>query len=59
MLMGHPSQVIARSREHVPQGYFKGLTSVQVRMVMQELVTYDSEVQEALADPLEAVQKIA
>jgi hypothetical protein len=28
-------------------------------MVVQELVTYDSEVQEALADTLEAVQEIA
>jgi hypothetical protein len=59
MLMDHPTQIIARGREHVPQGYVKGLTPVQVRVVVQELVTYDSEVQEALADPLEAVQEIA
>src|ERR1044071_8666121 len=59
MLMGHPPPIIACGREHVPQGYFKGLTPVQVPMVVQELVTYDSEVQEALADTLEAVQEIA
>ena len=28
-------------------------------MVVQELVAYDAEVQEALADPLEAVQEMA
>src|SRR5215813_7856402 len=59
MLMGHPPQIIAWSRENRPQGCFKGLTPVQVPMVVQELVTCDSEVQEALADTLEAVQKIA
>src|SRR6266704_4717537 len=59
MLMGHPPQIIARGRENRPQGGFEGLTPVQVPMVVQELVTCDSEVQEALADTLEAVQEIA
>src|SRR5712692_750802 len=59
MLMGHPPQIITRGRENVPQGCFEGLTPVQVLMVVQELVAYDSEVQEALADTLEAVQEIA
>ena len=59
MLMGHPPPIIARGRENRPQGCFKGLTPVQVPMVVQELVTCDSEVQEALADTLAAVQKIA
>src|SRR2546423_13978097 len=59
MLMRHSSQIIARGRENRPQGCFEGLTPVQVPMVVQELITYDSEVQEALADTLEAVQKIA
>src|SRR4029453_18205620 len=59
MLMGHPPQVITRGRENVPQGCFVGLTPVQVPMVVQELVASDSEVQEALADTLEAVQEIA
>src|SRR2546421_2831282 len=59
MLMGHPSPIIARGRENRPQGCFEGLTPVQVPMVVQELITCDSEVQEALADTLEAVQKMA
>src|SRR5262249_39239580 len=59
MLMGHPPQIIAWSRENAPQGRFEGLMPVQVSMVVEELVACDSEVQEALADPLEAVQKIA
>ena len=59
MLMGHPPPIIARGRENRPQGCFEGLTPVHVSMVMQELIAYDSEVQEALADTLEAVQEIA
>src|SRR5215831_3102211 len=59
MLMGHPPQIIARSRENRSQGCFEGLTPVQVPMVVEELVACDAEVQEALADTLEAVQKIA
>src|SRR5881296_3323965 len=59
MLMGHPPQIITCGRENVPQGCFEGLIPIQVRMVMQELVAYNSEVQEALADTLEAVQEIA
>src|SRR3989454_2026566 len=59
MLMGHPPQIIACGRENGPQGCFEGLTPVQVSMVVQELVASDSEVQEALADTLEAVQEIA
>src|SRR4029453_7680470 len=59
MLMGHPPQIIARGRENTPQGCFEGLTPVQMPMVVQELVADDSEVQEALADPLETVQEIA
>src|SRR5262245_3815883 len=59
MLMGHPPQIIACGRENAPQGCFKGLTLVQVSMVVQELIAYDSQVQEALADTLEAVQEIA
>src|SRR5712691_13519488 len=59
MLMGHPPQIITRGRENVPQGCFEGLRPVQVPMVVQELVASDSEVQEALADTLEAVQEIA
>src|SRR5919201_1354079 len=58
MLMGHPPQIVARGQENAAQGCFEGLTPVQVPMVVQELVACDSEVQEALADPLEAVQKI-
>src|SRR5215470_12818659 len=57
MLMGHPPHIIAWSRENAPQGRFEGL--MPVSMVVEELVASDSEVQEALADPLEAVQKIA
>src|SRR5215510_14294547 len=59
MLMGHPPQIITRGRENAPQGCFEGLTPVQVSMVVQELIAYDSQVQEALADPLEVVQEIA
>src|SRR6516165_4608624 len=59
MLMGHPPQRIARSRENRSQGGFEGLTPVQVPMVVEELVACDAEVQETLADPLEAVQKMA
>ncbi len=59
MLMGHPPQIITCGRENVPQGCFEGLIPIQVRMVMQELVAYNSQVQEALADTLEVVQEIA
>src|SRR4030095_10381363 len=59
MLMGHPPQIITRGRENTPQGCFEGLTPVQMPMVVQELVASDAEVQEALADTLEAVQEIA
>src|ERR1041384_8339556 len=59
MLMGQPPSIIARGREHAPQGCFEGLTPGQVSMVVQELIAYDSQVQEALADTLEAVQEIA
>src|SRR5262247_934184 len=59
MLMGHPPQIITWSRENAPQGHFEGLMPVQVSMVVEELVACDSEVQEALADSLEAVQEIA
>src|SRR5262249_54452807 len=45
-------------RENRPQGCFEGLTPVQVRIVVQELVACDSEVQEALADPLEVIQEM-
>ena len=58
MLMGHLPQIIARGRENVPQGCFEGLIPVQVRMVVQELVAYNSQVKEALADTLEVVQEI-
>ena len=59
MLMGHPPPITARGRENAPQGCFEGLTPVQVPIVVQELVACASEVQEALADTLEAVQEIA
>src|SRR5262245_57346981 len=59
MLMGHPPQRIACGRENAPQGCFEGLTPVQVSMVVQELIAYDSQVQEALADTLEVIQEIA
>jgi hypothetical protein len=59
MLMGHPPQIIACGRENAPQGCFEGLTPVPVSMVVQQLIAYDSQVQEALADTLEAVQEIA
>src|SRR2546423_9082699 len=58
MLMGHPSPIIARGRENAPQGCFEGLTPVQVPMVVEELVARDAQVQEALADTPEVVQKI-
>src|SRR4029453_1374748 len=59
MLMGHLPQIITRGRENVPQGCFKSLIPVQVRMVVQELIAYHSQVQESLADTLEVVQEIA
>ena len=59
MLMGHLPPRSARSREHVPQGGFEGLIPVQVYRVVQELVASNSQVQEALADPLEVVPEIA
>src|SRR5262245_47426654 len=59
MLMGHPPQIFACGRENAPHGCFEGLTPRQVSMVVQELVAYDAEMPEALADPLEAVQEIA
>src|SRR5215510_3541372 len=59
MLMGHPPPILAGGRENRPQDCFEGLTPGQVSMVVQELVACDAEVQETLADPLEAVQKIA
>src|SRR5262245_1242414 len=58
MLMGHPPQIITRSREKAAQGCFEGLTPVQMPIVVQELIACDAEVQKALADTLEAVQKI-
>src|SRR5215510_7453944 len=58
MLMGHPTQIIARSRENAPQGCFEGLTPVQVPVVMEERVACDSQVKEALAATLEVVQEI-
>src|SRR6266446_6000838 len=59
MLMGHPPQIITRGQENAAQGCFEGLTPVQVPIVVQELVACDSEVEKALADTLEAVQKMA
>src|SRR5215468_284536 len=59
MLMGHPPPIIARGREKAPQGYFEGLTPEQMPMVVEELVTCDAKVQEALADTFEVVQEIA
>src|SRR5215813_13309390 len=59
MLMGHPPQIITRSRENAAQGCFEGLTPVQMPIVVQELVACDAEVQEALADTPEVVQEIA
>src|SRR5215831_13635557 len=59
MLMGHPPPIIARGRENAAQGGFEGLTPGQVSIVVQELVACDSEMEKALADTLEAVQKIA
>ena len=59
MLMGHPPQIITWSRETAPQGRFEGLMPVPVSMVVEELVASDAEEQEALADPREAVQKMA
>src|SRR5262245_11713001 len=59
MLMGHPPPIITRGRKNRTQGCFEGLTPVQGLIVVQELVACNSEVQEALADPLETVQKMA
>src|SRR5215470_7336223 len=59
MLMSHLPPIIARGRENVPQGCFEGLIPVEVRMIVQELVASNSQVKEALADPLEVVQEIA
>src|SRR5215471_8003662 len=59
MLMGHPPPILARGRENTSQGCFEGLTPGQVSRVVQELVACDSEVEKALADIFEAVQKIA
>ena len=59
MLMGHPPPLSARGREHRPHGGFAGLTPGHVSMMVQELVACDAEVQEALADPFEAVHKMA
>src|SRR5215471_7720932 len=59
MLMGHPPPILARGRENTSQGCFEGLTPGQVSRVVQELVACDSEVEKALADTFEAVQKIA
>src|SRR5215470_3384435 len=59
MLMGHPPPISARGRENASHGCFEGLTPVQVPIVVQELVACDAEVEKALADTLEAVQKIA
>jgi len=59
MLMSHPPPIITRGRENVPQSCFEGLIPVQGRMVVQELVAYNSQVQEALADLFEVVQAIA
>ena len=59
MLMGPLPPILARGREHVPQGCFEGLMPVQVRMIVQELVASNTQVQEALADPLEVVQAMA
>src|SRR5215471_11392865 len=59
MLMGHPPPISARGRENASQGCFEGLTPGQVSRVVQELVACDAEVEKALADTLEAVQKIA
>ena len=52
MLMGHPPQIITRGRENALQGCFEDLTPGQVPVVVEELVACDSQVQEALADPL-------
>src|SRR3989442_11314268 len=59
MLMGHLPPISTRGRENVPQGCFESLIPVQVRMVVQELIAYNSQVQETLADTLEVVQEIA
>jgi hypothetical protein len=58
MLMGHLPPIITRGRENVSQGCFEGLIPVQVCIVLQELIAPNSQVQEALADPLEVVQEI-
>src|SRR5918912_4078409 len=58
MLMGHPPPIIACGREKAPQSDFEGLMPAQVPMVMEELIACNSQVQEALADTPEVVQKI-
>ena len=57
--MGHPPQIITCGRENIPQGCFESLTPVQMLMLVQALVADDAEGQKALADTLEAVQKMA
>src|SRR5262249_55386842 len=59
MLMGHPPPIIARGRDNASQGCFDGLTPGQVSIVVQARGACDAEVEKALADTLEAVQKIA
>jgi hypothetical protein len=56
MLMGHPPPITARGREKAPQGYFEGLTPVQVPVVVAAFVACNTQGQETLADPLEVVQ---
>jgi hypothetical protein len=58
MLMGHPPPIIACGREDAPHGDFEGLTPGPVPVVVEELVACDAQVQEALADTPEVVQKI-
>src|SRR5262245_35931320 len=59
MLMGHPPPIIARGRAKASQGRFAGLTPGHGAIVGQALVAGDSEVEKALAETLEAVQKMA
>jgi hypothetical protein len=59
MLMGHPPHLIARGGENGPQGCCEGLTPVQGPMVVQACVAYDSEGEEAWAEALATVQKMA
>src|SRR5438270_929636 len=49
MLMCHPPQIIIRGRVNIPQGCIECLTSIQMLMVVQELVAYDAVVQNAFA----------